>query len=150
MRKNLFYGILLAAAVLVPAERTNLQKMKPVEAVYLYMEDGDVAILTDTGDRGVGQGVEKAIADLKERTAGIIYLDTADYLLIGQGGEQHIPALAQYLKKTVRVCQTEGEVDMERVGAYLSVHRPEVQLKDWERGGKLPFYPVEKKMKKLE
>lgn len=137
MRKTALYGILLAAALLVPTKTTELGKLKPVEAVSIRVEGDSVIIKTDTEDMGKGTTVPKALVNLKETSDGIIFLDTADYLLVTQGAETHIPELTNYLKQGVRMCGAEENVDLKDAVGYLSTHKPEVKLKYWNVNTKL-------------
>ena len=137
MKRTLLYVAMLTVALAIPVERTNLEEMKPVEMVYLYEEADHVTISTDTGDRGSGIDIPEAMSNLRETTAGIIYLDTANYLLIGKETEVYVKELRPFLKDDVRICHAEGEIDMETVGEYLRVHQPEVKLEDWDTGSKL-------------
>lgn len=134
MKRLIIYVVLMIAVLLIPTERTDLEKLKPVEAVLVYREEEQIVITTDTADLGRGESIDAALKNLKESAPGIIYLDTADYLLITQDTEEQILQLRGNLKGTVRICMTEGEIDMERVGEYLSVHKPEKKLRDWKAG----------------
>ena len=137
MKKLIIYGILLVAAVMVPTRTTELGKLKPVETLGIYQENGQVVLETDTGDIGRGVTVYKAIENLKETTAGIIYLDTADYLVIMHGGEPFVKHLTSYLKDSVRICQGEKGLDIGETAFYLSVHTPTTKIKDYREGMQL-------------
>lgn len=137
MKRTLLYVAMLTVAMVIPVERTNLEEMKPVEVVYLYEEADHVTLSTDTGDRGSGIDIPEAMSNLRETTAGVVYLDTANYLLIGRGAEPYVEQLRSMLKEDVRICHAEGEIDMETVGVYLRVHQPEVKMEDWETESKL-------------
>lgn len=138
MKKLIIYGALLAAALMVPTRATELGKMKPIETVCIYHNDrNEIVIETDTEDIGRGMTVKDALYDLKETTAGVIYLDTADYLLVKEGAEQHISELVGYLKETVLLCGAEGDVSVKDAALYLSNHKPAVRINEWESGMKL-------------
>lgn len=137
MKRMVIYGVLLAAAILFPTETTQLGKMKPVETVLLRESQGMIAVETDTDDHGSGITVAQAIENLKESTAGILYLDTADYLLVSEEAKQHIPEMAKYLKEGTRVCVLSGELEICDAARYLEVHRPEMQLKYWKPEAKM-------------
>lgn len=137
MRKLAIYGVLLAAALMIPTKATELGKMKPVETVCIHLDNHIVVIETDTEDIGRGVTVADALHDLRETTAGIIYLDTAEYLLVKEGAEIHIPELAAHLRDTVWICGAEGEIKLKDVASFLSVHKPSVKLKEWREGGML-------------
>lgn len=134
MRKLLIYGALLVAALLVPTQTTALGKLKPVETVGIYQEDGEFVIETDTKDIGRGMSVSEAIRNLEETTSGTIYLDTADYLLVMDGGEPFVQYVAGYLKDSVRICRASKDVKIEEAASYLSVHTPNVELKEYQSG----------------
>ena len=137
MRKWPIYGLLLIAALLVPTRTTELGKLKPVETVAIYQEGDQLVIETDTGDVGRGSSVNMAIENLRETTAGTIYLDTANYLIVMEGGTLFIKYLSPYLKDSIRICMGDKNIDLEEAGTYLSVHRPSLKLKDYQSGSNL-------------
>lgn len=130
MKRIVVYILSLAAAMMVPLEGTDVGKLQPVELVQIYKEGDFVVIATDTGDSGQGRRVEAAFEDLEETTAGIIFLDTADYLLVSASAIGEVPALQNYLKSDVRVCKAEKGIDLVQAAEFLKVHPPRVKLKE--------------------
>ena len=128
MKRTLIYVALLAAALMIPRKGTDVGKLKPVELVQLYKMGQTVVIATDTGDSGRGGTVEAAFQNLKETTSGVIFLDTADYLLVSRGAVKEAKELCDYLKKSTRVCIAELNVNPADAAEYLKVHRPEMTL----------------------
>ena len=129
MRKIVIYILLLAAALLLPVDGTDVGKLVPVEVVHLYKEGGALVLSTDLGETGVGATVREAVSNLKETTAGIIFLDTANYLIVDKAAEQEVLQMQEYLKSSVRVCVCDGKMDLDGTAAFLNVHRPSVKLK---------------------
>ena len=120
MRVFMYIGI-IALLLLAPVRRLDAAKLIPVEAVAVYIEGERVVLATDTEDRGYGVTLESALADLKERALGVIYLDTANYLLIGEGAEVVAEDLRNSLKRSVRIgSYSGGEVGEE--AEYLDAH----------------------------
>lgn len=150
MRKGILYGVLLAAALLAPTDDVELGKMKPVETVSIRTQEGRVLIETDTEDMGSGETFKEALKDLEKTTPGRIYLDTAQYLLIGEEAEGMVPELEAMLKDGTRLCKREGEVDMKTVGEYLRQHTPEMKLKKWKQGDRLEVLTAENGRLKLK
>ena len=150
MRKGIIYGALLTAALLVPSNDVELGKMKSVETVSIRCEKGFVVVETDTEDMGSGETLTEALKDLEETTPGRIYLDTAQYLLIGGEAEGMVSQLKVMLKEGTRLCKREGEVDMKTVGEYLRHHTPEMKLKNWKQGDRLQVLTAENGRLKLK
>jgi len=150
VRKGILYGVLLAAALLAPTDDVKLGKMKPVETVSIRTQEGRVLIETDREDMGSGETFKEALKDLEKTTPGRIYLDTAQYLLIGEEAEGMVPELEAMLKDGTRLCKREGEVDMKTVGEYLRQHTPEMKLKNWKQGDRLEVLTAENGRLKLK
>ena len=129
--KMLIYGILIAAALAVPTRTLELGKLKPVEVIRVDKTEETIRIETDTGDSGEGGTVNQAIWDLQETTAGRVYLDTAEYLLVGRNAQTYIPDMNVYLKDNVRICAIEGELDLKEAARYLDSHRPQLKMSQW-------------------
>ena len=138
------YAGLVAAALMLPARPVQLGKMKPVEVVQMTGAAGLITLETDTGDTGAGETVLQALTDLKETARGIVYLDTAAYLLVSEDAGQLIPELEPHLKSGIYIVQVSGEVELEKAAEFLEVHKPSVQLKEWSQELKLEEIRQEK------
>ena len=134
LKRMILYAGLVAAALMMPARPVQLGKMKPVEVVQMTEVGGQIELKTDTGDTGTGETVLQALTDLKETAPGIIYLDTAEYLLVSENSGKRILELQPYLKKHIYIVEVSGEVELGKVAEFLGVHKPSVQLKDWQEG----------------
>ena len=130
MKRLFIYILLLAATATLPFQGTDVGKLQPVGLIQLYMEDAMVVIVTDTGDSGRGKTAEEAFENLEDTTAGHIFLDTANYLLLSKRAIGAAEGLERYLKPTIRVCLAEREIDPVQAAEYLAVHRPTQKLKD--------------------
>lgn len=137
MKYLLYVGILLAV-LLLPERGTDVGKLIPVEVAAISEADGVVSIHTDTGDSGQGQTLEAAIADLKASALGIIYLDTAEYLLLEAGTEHHLNTVERHLKPAVRLCYAREGIDLEAAANFLSVHEPDVTLRTVSDSNSIP------------
>lgn len=142
MKYLLYIGILLAA-MLVPDRGTDVGKLIPVEVAAISEAYGVVCVETDTGDSGAGKTLEAAIEDMKSSASGIIYLDTAEYLLLGNGMEAHLNTVERHLKGDVHLCYAQAGIPLEAVANFLSVHRPGVKLKEVSEYGSIPMITEE-------
>lgn len=141
MKRVFLYILILASLLFVPLERVEIGKLKPVQGVCIYEENGEIILETDTNDRGIGGSVEEALRDMKQKSEGIIYLDTAQYLLV-TGEENQIDALKQHLKGSVRVCKWSGNGDVLHAIRYADAHKIGIKLKDWQDDGNMPKLPI--------
>lgn len=119
--KVLLYILILALVLVAPVNRLDIAKLQPVEAVAMQMVEDRITLITDTGDRGAGKTVSEALQDLKEKASSIIYLDTADFLLISHNARQYTGQIKQYLKSSVKVGSYNG-TDVKEEAKYLDVH----------------------------
>ena len=127
--KLLIYMILLLGVALLPTEATDVGKLIPVEVIAVSENRGIVTVETDTGDAGQGRTLEEAFEDMEKTAPGVIYLDTAAYLILEPGMEGQAATLGAYLKDSVRVCRGREGIPLEGIAAYLAVHKPDVKLK---------------------
>ena len=137
MRRCLIYAALLAGALLVPTADTELGKMKPVETLAIQYSNGQIMLATDTDDTGSGGTVAEAVQDLRETTSGRVFLDTTDYLLVGENASSYIEDIASYIKRSAKVCEMGEDIDPKDAGEYLRSHEPETELKRWQEGMRL-------------
>lgn len=137
--KYLLYIVIIAVAISIPLERQDVAKLKPVELVSVYTEKDRVVLTTDTEDIGIGKTLSQAYENLELTTPGVIYLDTAQYLLITEDALHLIPELTGYLKEDVSVCLQDGVLDPEMAAKYLSEQANLPKLKTWEEGVHMPI-----------
>ncbi len=141
MKRVILYILILTALLFAPLERVEIANLEPVQGVWMYVEDEKIVLETDTEDKGVGATAEEALMNMKQKSAGIIYLDTAQYLLV-TNAEHQIPVLQQYLKGTVQLCSWSGEGDLTEAVMYADAHNIGWKLQDWTPNVKLPNLPV--------
>ena len=125
------YAVILALAMVAPVKPLDVAKLQPVEAVAVYVEDGKVVLETDTEDRGEGANAMEALQDMKAKALSVIYLDTAEYLLVEAGAEQFAEELRPILDDSVRVgSYSGGEVKAQM--QYCEVHGNLPKLRQWK------------------
>lgn len=130
MRKIL-YIIIISILFLSPVERLDVAELEPVQTVAVSYENG-VVLQTDTNNKGSGRTVDYALQDLENRTPGVIYLDTAQYLLVAQNAVDYVDELRKYLSPTVKVAMWDEEGSVESAARYLAVRKDLPKLKDWQ------------------
>ncbi len=121
-------GALLLALWFLPIRGTDVGELQPVELLQVYRERGKIVMETDTGDLGRGRTLEKAFEDLKNTTAGTVFLETADYLLVTDEAEKYIPELFKILRPGTEVCRIQEKVRGEKAAKFLVSHPPAVTL----------------------
>ena len=145
MKRILIYCLLLIAVVLIPVERLDVGKLEPVQAVWVYRQNENIVLETDTEDKGKGETVVAALKDLEEHCLGIIYLDTAQFLLVSEDLQEQIPELGQHLKGSVRLCVWDGKGSVEDAAEYMAAHEIGCKLRKWEPSVKLPNLTLKNK-----
>ena len=117
----LLYVLILAALFFAPVERLDVAKLEPVQAVAVYKENGMVVLETDTEDKGAGKTAKEALENMKQSTPSVIYLDTAEYLLVAEEAQGEEETLRQYLKSSVKVSDYYGG-SVKEAAKYVDVH----------------------------
>ena len=138
MKRIIIYCIVLAAVLLIPVKHLDVGNLEPVQAVWVYEENARIVLKTDTNDKGSGNTVAEALQNLEENCLGIIYLDTAEFLLVAENMESRIPELKAYLKGSVKVCQWDGEGSVEAAARYMDAHKIGYKLRKWDTTVNLP------------
>ena len=149
MIRWILYCTILVAVLLVPLERADVAKLQPVQTVCIYYNESDYIIETDTGASGKGTNIKKALFDLIETTPAVVYLDTADFLLLPYGAESAVEYLRGVLKDSVELYYYEGDPNLKLVSKYLEIHRSGQVLKTWGNGVKLPVLKCQNSLMKL-
>ena len=139
MRRILIYVAILAGVLVLPVQRQDVGKLHPVQVVSVYKEDRWVVMETDTEDKGYGSTAQLALQNLKDTSDGIVYLDTAEFLLLTKDTQDAAEELREALKPAVRLCLTAKPVDLPKAAKYLSTHSGLPSLSDGDRGEELPI-----------
>ena len=143
MKRIILYGIILIGVFLIPVKPIDISDLEPIEVVYLSKKEEKVTLQTDTKDIGSGQSVQEALEDMKNKSSGIVYLDTAEYLLVSEDSVDQIPDMKPYLHHSVRVGIWEGEGDISEASRYMRAHKIGCKIKNWSPSVKLPKLPRE-------
>ena len=138
MRRKLIYGILLLSVFLAPVRPHEVEKLIPVQVVSVSRENGGFLIRTDTEDKGKGSTLQEALQNLKDTANGVLYLDTARYLLLTEDVMEEMETLNARFRRTVKLCLTEGSVELKEIGTFLNAHADLPKLKHWKKGMELP------------
>ncbi len=153
MKKWLFYVaavVLVAALGYMPFSGSDVAVLQPVELIFVDHKDGAVTVQTDTGDMGKGKTLEQAFADLKSTTAGEVFLDTADFLLIGTNGTILLQELTQILRPACKVCIVQEQVDLKEAAEFLRIQSENVTLQQYRTGkGSIPHLIMDEERLRL-
>lgn len=121
--RALLYILVIAAALLIPEEGTDVAEIIPAELIRVSCEGGNVVIETETGDKGTGATVREAAADLEQRATGVIFLDAVDYLLVTTDALALTDEAVTLLKQNVQVYEVEKGVDLQDAAAWLNAKK---------------------------
>lgn len=132
----LLYIVILALLFLAPVQRLDVAKLEPVQTVAVSMEDGTVILETDTDNTGRGVDAAEALQNLEDTTPGVIYLDTAEYLLVTEAALDCVDTLRSSLSSSVRVSLWDGEGSVKTAAKYLGIRKDLPKLRDWSAPGK--------------
>ena len=117
----------------------DVGKLRPVEVILILRNGDNVIIATDTDDIGIGNDAMAALEDMCRTSPAVIYLDTAEYLLMGPKAEGEMEKIRRELKDSVKLCRMAGQIDLKQAAQYLNAHGDLPCLKRWESGTKLPI-----------
>lgn len=113
---------------------TDIAALEPVELVYVQQQLGVYVVTTDTGQQGRGSTARRVIENLKETSAGEIFLGTAEHLLLAPSARESASRFAPFLRPDCTVTLVQGSPDLEMAAAYLDTHDPGVTLNDLRAG----------------
>ncbi len=140
MKRWLIPAALLAVVILGEGlfRGTDVAKMEPVEAVRLTLYPEGVVLQTDTGSSGVGKNLLEAVEDMRQTAEGVIFLETAEYLLLENGKTEIIPELMGVFRPSCKILFLRGPAEPKEMASFLRSRRVNVTLLDWKNGEKIP------------
>ena len=132
----LLYVVILGLLFLAPVEQLDVAKLEPVQTISLRFTDGEIELETDTGNKGRGKNIADAVNDLEEKTPGVVYLDTAQYLLVTEEASPYVETLRHYLQTEILVSMWDGSASVKSAAKYLDIRRDLPKLRDWKTAEK--------------
>ena len=129
-------SVFLAAllGLLLLPRGTDVAKLAPAQLVRVERDGAEIVIRTDLGNVGRGTNLDAAFEDLKRTTPGVVFLDTAQYLVLDENSVSCLEELSHWVKKTCRVSIGEGIRDLQGASAYLQTHPPRVKIGESKAG----------------
>lgn len=137
MKRWLWYGAALLLVWAVGAESfagRDVGAFQPVQTLQVTREDGRIRVETDTGEWGEGTSLCEAFENMENTADAEMFLDTAEYLLIGMDCEDLLDELMERLRPSCNICRVVGKVDPAQVGLYLRAHPPKRTLMEYRAG----------------
>jgi len=134
VKKWIWLGALLL--LLLPQRGTDVGELLPVEVLLIEKEAGQYAVTTDTGNSARGDSLEAAMDTLRDTASGVIFLDTADYVLLTGETLDCMDALPNFVRPGTKVYAVEDVLDLEEIGSFLQAHGPEAPLYRLQKGKK--------------
>lgn len=133
MKRPVIYAAAAALALLArfPFQKSDVAQLRPVEVLMVSASEGVVTTQTDTGDLGMGDTLRASLEDLKKTTAGEIFFDTADYLLVTEESVPLLEELAEVMRPGCGVCRISGEVDVTATAKYLASKKSGLTLREY-------------------
>ena len=138
MKRIVLYVLILAAVFLLPIKPAEVENLEPIQTIWLYTENGNPVMQTDTEDKGSGASISEALEDMKLHSDKLVYLDTAQYLLVSEDAVDKISEIQPFLKESVRICLWDGAGEMAEASMYMQTHEIGCRLSQWNPGVKLP------------
>lgn len=140
--RMILYFLILVTLFFAPLQRMEIANLEPIQSVWMSLENDNVILKSDTGDEGSGITVENALADMKQKSKGVVYLDTAEYLFVSESALKEIANVRPYMKDSVYLCKWDGKGSVSEATKYADAHRLGVKFKKWNIDSKMPELPV--------
>lgn len=134
MKRAYLWALLAAGLVLtgvLPLEAHDPSELLPARVLTVRREDGWVHTACDSGAEGVGKTLDAALADMARSAEGVLFLDTAEHILL-HGGARELTAqvaASSRLRPAARLYLTGDRMpDAKRCAAFLQAHPGRVTL----------------------
>lgn len=137
MKKMILYAGAIAVigfAGMLPFRGTDVGRLHPVEVLVVSAFEEKIIVETDTQLRGTGETIIQAIENLKLTSAGEIFLDTANYVLVTAEAKPLLGELYTVLRPACQVYEFSGTGKWDNVAKYLESHSSNVTLLSYRQG----------------
>lgn len=135
--KKLFWFALAAALFwalsALPFHSEDAAKLLPVKTVIVTRSGAAYTVDVGAGVRAVGRTLTEALERLREEVTGVIFLPTAEQVVITEPAEDVIEAVTEEsaFRPAAGIYRTpDPEPDAEAIGAYLASHPSNTTILD--------------------
>lgn len=123
LRFWLILAAVLIALDVLPLGATDAARLEPATLlIFDRAADGTVRVVSDSGSEGRGRSVDAALQDLRDHASGMLYLQTAEHILLTERAQSLLPACTRSrdLRPAASVLRIAGEIpDAKQAAAYL-------------------------------
>lgn len=135
MKKLLCIFGAAAAAVwlgLLPFQATDAARLLPTQTVLLRKDGARYTVDVGAGVRGMGSTLTAALSALQEQTAGTVFFDTCEQLLLAGDTDALLPEIAgaEAFRPAADVYTVSAEPEIDKVSDYLNSHHGGVTVSD--------------------
>lgn len=145
--RSVLYFIILTPIAFLRLNSIEIANLKPIEALWVSVDNNNIVISTDTGDIGCAISVDEALIKLKDNSESVVYFDTARFLFVDESATKYLPEISPYVKTTIRLCQWDGQGDIRGAIRYADSRKIGIKLNRWNDVGKMPEIPSLSKQK---
>ena len=140
MKRWFIYAAVLVLVTMSPLQGVDIGRLSPVETVWMEQREDGVYLRTDAGAIGWGENAKEALENLRTTSSGIIFLETADYLVLRIGSEKLLEQLTDVLRPSCMICVTPQMPDLQSVTDFFLTHEPNLTYRQWQvEGCALPY-----------
>lgn len=132
--KRIWIWALIAGALALtgiwPLESRDVAELEPARVLLVRTEKGSVEVACESA-AGSGRTLDEALTDMQNTAEGVLFLDTAEQILLHASAHELLPQAAQsgYLRPAAKVYLVEGELpEAERAAEYLQTHSGQATL----------------------
>jgi hypothetical protein len=128
--------LMLGALGLLPFHATDAAKLLPVKTVIVTRSGDAYTVDVGAGVRAVGQTLREALARLREEVTGVIFLPTAEQVVITEPAGDAVEAVAEEsaFRPAAGIYVTpEQAPDAKALGDYLASHESNTTILDLRR-----------------
>lgn len=126
--KKLLCIVGIAAAAgwlgLLPFEATDVAELIPAQTVFIMKNGGQYTVDVGAGVRAVGDTLKSALRALQEQTAGTVFFDTCEQLVLMGDTEALLPEIAaeESFRPAAGVYTVSEQPEIGAVSEYLHSH----------------------------
>lgn len=140
MKRTLSRALLaagLAVAWALSPQTHDASELLPVQVLCIRAEEGKVTVSCDNGAAGRGETLEAALSDMERTAKGVLFLDTAEHILIYEGARELAGQTARCtrLRPAAKLYFADSEALMcADAAAFLRAHSGRVTLSEVRAG----------------
>ena len=132
MKWYLATAVVLCLWLGLPFREYRTTQLLPIKTLQVLRQEEKIYLISEAAE-GEGQTLVKAVADAREKAAGELLFETAQYVIVTDAALAQELLRSELLRGSVQVYFSDVRLEPQGLSEYFAAHPSELRLKEFEK-----------------